>query len=554
MRTLVPSLLAFSVFAVTLSVSGEASADLKPTGVPRYDAAVAKAVGYLTTTARVSERDKTIAAYSLLKAGVDRSSPILAEGIQLAKERAGGGRYTGYDHIYTAGVDAMLLVDSDEGAYFNELQTLAQYVQSAQRADGSWSDTPKAHGDVSMTQYGVLALWAAKRAKCNVAPESLERAAEWLMKNGNGDGGWGYRPGTTEGPGHGASTHNMTLAAAGSVAVARSLLHGPRATAPKKKEAPKFGVLEKVELEVEKAAAKGSSFPSYSPRLSVGSMDDRVGRAFGWAQGHFAPVSTAEHKIYFYYALERAAALGGAPDDWFTTYGDGLLSLQGGGGEFRTHSGPTVGTAFAILYYMRSTQQILDKLYGTGVQAGGKGLDELFGKKEKAKRDIGPLDELLAELEKADLSKLDINTEDIVQKVQFGSKEELIGQVDNLKLLLASKDPGLRKTAYFALGRTGDFSLIPEMLKGLRDENLDVNVEALNALRYISRKPNGFGIPNDPLAGGALNSEEQKLLRANNWRTKAFKVWGDWYRNVRPYEEGGGLDELELLAPTVGLQ
>ena len=92
------------------------------------------------------------------------------------------------------------------------------------------------------------------------------------------------------------------------------------------------------------------------------------------------------------------------------------------------------------------------------------------------------------------------------------------------------------------------------MLQGLRDENLDVNVEALNALRYISRKPNGFGMPIDPLAGGAINSDEQKLLRANNWRTKAYKLWAEWYREVRPYEDGGGLDELELLSPTVGVK
>ncbi|MFY9252309.1 MAG: hypothetical protein WAO83_02560 [Fuerstiella sp.] len=533
----------------------ELAAALKSTKVPRYDAAVAKGVAYLTTTAKLSERDETLAAYALLKAGVETSAPIVAKGITIAKERAGGGRYTGYDHIYLAGVDAMLLADADQDAYFSELQTLVNYVQSAQRADGSWSDSPRAPGDVSMTQYGVLALWAAQRANCKVAPDALDRAGEWLMKNGNGDGGWGYRPGHAEGPGKGASTHNMTLAAAGSIAVSRTLLHGPKNVVNKQKEEAKFGVLEKVQSEAEKSAANGSTFPGYNARTSAGSLDDRVQRAFGWNQARFSPVSKAEHKIYFYYALERAAALGDAPEGWFTTYGDGLLTLQSATGEFATHSGPSVGTSLAILYFMRSTQQILDKQYGTGMQAGGRGLDDLFGKKEKKKKEMGPLDELLGELEKADLSKLDnINTDDIVQKVQFGSKEELIGQVDNLKLLLKSKDPTLRQTAYFALGRTGDFSLIPEMLQGLRDENLDVNVEALNALRYISRKPNGFGMPIDPLAGGAINSDEQKLLRANNWRTKAYKLWAEWYREVRPYEDGGGLDELELLSPTVGVK
>ena len=46
-----------------------------------------------------------------------------------------------------------------------------------------------------------------------------------------------------------------------------------------------------------------------------------------------------------------------------------------------------------------------------------------------------------------------------------------------------------------------DFELIPLMLKGLRDPNVDVNLQALDALRYISRKPNGFGISDEPFEG-----------------------------------------------------
>lgn len=529
-------------------------AKLKSTKVPRYDAAVAKAVGHLQSLKIEKEADFALAAYALLKAGVDQEDKMVASGIEAAKERSSNGSYRGlgYDHIYMSGVDAMLLADSDEDAHFDHLQKIATYVQSAQRSDGSWSDTgPRSPGDVSMTQYGVLALWAAKRAGCNVAASSLDNAAAWLVNTGNQDGGWGYRPGTKEGPGKGSSTSNMTMAAAGSVAVARTLLHGPKGGKKKKDKAPpKFGVLEVVESEAAKAAASGKAFPEYTARMNAGSMDSRVDRAFGWNGRFSPPVSRAEHKIYFYYALERAAALADLPEGWFTTYGDGLLSLQGKDGAFNTFSGPANGTSLAILYFMRSTQQIIDKQYGTGVQAGGRGLDGLFGAKDKKKKELGPLDELLGELEKADLSQLD-NMDEIVEKVQYGSKEELIGQVDKLKLLLKSPEAAHRQTAYFALGRTGDFDLIPEVLQGLRDRNLDVNVEALRALRYISRKPNGFGVSDDPLAGPAFNSEEQKLVRANNWRSKAYRAWADWYRRVRPYEEGGGLDELELLGPSV---
>lgn len=529
-----------------------ASAKLKSTKVPRYDTSVGRAVAYLQAEgAQIAERDITLAAYALLKAGVDSDSPVVAKGIEVAKERSATRKYAGYDHIYLAGVDAMLLADADAEEFFANLQQIALHVQSTQRADGSWSDGPREPGDVSMTQYGVLALWAAKRAGCDVSGSSLDNAASYLLKSGNQDGGWGYRPGTNQGPGKGASTHNMTLAAAGSVAVARTLLHGPKGgTKKKNEEPPKFGVLKKVVSEAEKSANSGKAFPDYSARSSAGSLDGRIDRAFGWNRARFAPISKAEHKIYFYYALERAAALAELQDGWFTTYGDGLLTLQGKEGEFKTHSGTITGTSLAILYFMRSTQQIIDKQYGTGIQTGGRGLDDLFGSNKKKKKELGPLDELLGALENADLSKLD-NLDEVVEKVQFGSREELIGQVDKLKKLLKSKDASHRQAAYYALGRTGDFNLIPQMLTGLRDPNLGVNTEALQALRYIARKPNGFGMSPDPLSGGALNSEEQKLVRANNWRSAATRKWSDWYRKVRPYEEGDGFDELQLLAPSV---
>lgn len=529
--------------------AASANGQLKSTKVPRFDVAVAKAVSYLQKQDRFAERDVTLAAYALLKAGVSKNDKTIQKGQEVAVERSSKNGYRGYDHIYLAGVDAMLLADLDPETYAPNLQTIANYVASTQKGDGSWSDGPRQPGDVSMTQYGVLALWAAQRVNAQVPPAALDNAAAYLMSNGNGDGGWGYRPGTTQGPGGGNSTHNMTVAAAGSIAVSRTLLHGPRGGVKKKKEEAKFGVLEKEETAADKAAQSGKAFPNYSARTSAGAMDGRIDRAFGWNRARFTPVSRAEHKIYYYYALERAAALADLGDGWFETYGDGLLTLQGQDGSFKTHSGNNNGTSLAILYFMRSTKQILDKQYGTGIMAGGKDLSTLFGQK-KEKKELSPLGELLGELDNIDLSKLeDLNTDDIVETVQFGNKEELVGQVDKLKVLVKSSNAEHRRAAYYALGRTGDFNLVPMILDGLRDRNLDVGVQALVSLRYIARKPNGFGVSMEPLAGPRITSDEQRLVRANNWRDKAHRTWADWYRRVRPYEESDGLDELELLVP-----
>lgn len=535
--------------AAIASISAESSrAAIKSTGVPQFDAAVRKAVGFLKGQA-IKERDKTLVAYALLKAGLEKTEEHISEGLNVAQSRAAASGYRGYDHLYLAGVDAMLLSDADADKYAVELQNIADYVQSVQRPDGSFSDSSSAPGDVSMTQYGVLALWAAQRANCDVRPDVIEKAAAWLTKNGNGDGGWGYRPGTKSGPGRGSSTHNMTLAAAGTVAIGRTLLYG-RPGDKKEVVQDKFGILKKVETEAEKRARANVAFPDYSPGISRNILDSKVQGGIGWNQAHFQPVSQQDHKIYFYYALERASAMAQLPDGWFQAYGNGLVTLQGADGSFKTHNVPgvNVGTSFAILYFVRSTKQILDKQFGTGIMRGGRDLASLYGEKKKEKKDIGPLDALLREMENVDFSSLDdIDTEDFTDKITNTSREELVGQIDLLRKLVEHPEASNRQAAYYALGRTGDFSLIPEILKGLRDPNLDVNVEALNALRYISRKPNGFGLSLNPIAGAETSDADRKLIVANVWRNKAWNAWASWYRRVRPYNEGGGLDEIELL-------
>ena len=401
-----------------------------------------------------------------------------------------------------------------------------------------------------MTQYGMLALWAAQRAGCEVSGETIDDAAGWLIRNSNPDGGWAYRPGHKTGPGMGESTHNMTMAAAGSLSIARMLLHGDRADKNKRNEAEaerkKYGVLER-DRDEETVEPKAARIEDYKSDFSASEFDQRVDRAFDWIESRFQPVSRAAHRIYFYYALERAAVLNGISDDWYTTYGDGLLSLQQDNGGFDTHSGPEIGSAFAILFLMRSTEQIM-QLYGRGRMRGARDLQALLNPDSQRKqKDIGPLDDLLDAIEGQDFASLDISPDDLVEKIQFSSREELVGEAEKLRLLVKHPDAEKRQIAYWALGRTGDFDLIPLMLDGLKDPSIDVNVEALMALRNISRRPHGFGMTLDPL--GTLPkdaSEETRVAEANKWRSACSRVWRTWYRGVRPYEARDGLDEAEL--------
>jgi Prenyltransferase and squalene oxidase repeat len=552
------------VIVIALAAVPEPLFARKSTGVPQYDAAVEKGIAFIRKAAADGSAFDTagqvvLVAYAFLKAGEPVSDPLIANGINAALGRSGGSMYRPigiYEHIYGAGIDAMLLVDASEDpeAHKSNLQVIANYIVSAQRADGSWSDGNQP-GDVSMSQYGVLGLWAAQRAGCRVPGQAFDKAAQFLLANGNPDGGWGYRPGTTKGPGGGSSTQNMAVAGAGSIAIVRLLLHGQRVREKTKKVEKGPGGLEKIDPTAELGTNEpgAPAYPDYRSQVSAGALDQRTERALGWMTARFKPVQDVDHKIYFYYALERAASMYGEDKlggrDWYRAYGDGLLSLQKADGGFDTFSGPAVGTSFAILYFMKSTQQILNKQYGVGIQRGDRG--NPFGKDEK-KREPTELDLLLADLEKMDFDKLDetpmeVADELIASVTSIDDPEKLIGEKDRLLRLLKHPLAKVRQPVVWALGRTGDFELVPLMLQSLRDVNVDVAVEAMMALRYIARKPNGFGLSTNPLDGAELGTDGEKLAAANRWRDKAFKTWSDWYFDLRPYEQQDGLDELEAL-------
>lgn len=540
-----------------------ASGAAKTTGFPRYDQAVANAVSYLRSQAgKIPERETSLVAYAMVKAGEPADDPLVQDGLRHALERTEQG-HSGYDHLYLSGVDALLLAEVNPEANKAALQKIANYVSSRQHTSGGWSESTN-NADTSMSQYAMLALWAAKGAGATIAPEVIERNIGWHLDNGTRDGSWGYRP-------EGANltpTHNMAMAGAASMGIGRLLLHGPKSRA-KKSEAPvekKLGVLDKVEAEEDEGTQL--VFPDYRPGIPAATVDARITRAFNWIEPRFPPPQRESDVLfpyYFFYALERAAALYELGDvngkNWYETYGDILLTMRSPEGIFdrdsKQHSSTTIGTAFAILYFMKSTQQTLDKQYGIGRQRGTRG--NPFGDKE-VKREPTELDLLLGEMEKLDVTAIDESpievADEIVRSViSIDDPEKLIGQADKLKSLMKHPNADVRKSVVWALGRTGDFKLVPLMLDGIRDPSVDVNIEAIQALRFISRKPNGFGESLAPFA--SLGDEEKiknappevRLKLATPWREKALKDWSSWYFRVRPHEEQDGFDQLTLAIP-----
>jgi len=156
----------------------------------------------------------------------------------------------------------------------------------------------------------------------------------------------------------------------------------------------------------------------------------------------------------------------------------------------------------------------------------------------KVRKVDASVDQLLSELENPKSANVESVQQSIVEKVELGDREKLVGQKN--RLIRLAHDPRLdvRRTVIWALGRCATIHDVHVLIKALDDPEISVAVEANNALCWFSRRPNGFGRPSDPVAGLPENaSDRQKEEAARSWRLRVRAEWREWFRNVRPYSE-----------------
>ena len=554
---------------VVLLITGIWGATAGAVDQQEIDEAVQRGVAYLTQKARIpGSGRRSLAGLALLKADEPANGPDITEAIEDIQSKIDDGEYkpqSGRDRIYEAGVDAMLLSDSNPNENRPELEAVVRYILDQQNSDGDWDYLKRTVGDTSMSQYGLLGLWAASRAGIKIPPAAWDRAAGWHLKNQSSDGGFAYHPGIPEGPGNGASTHNMTAGGTGSLLIARMHLYpnakdGPWAKSPRsvQKKKLKLGFLQQRKFEEpppEQASQEKLEIKvpvNYSPKASRGGIDSAAKRSLGWLTQRFQAVSTAEHKLYYYYTMERMASLANVEKmgdhDWFDECATAVLQMQKPDGSWHTFSGPVVGTSFAILFLTRSTLKTLRRSpqIGGGIMHGRRGLQE---KKLKPRKILGPIGELLDDLVNSKDKILEAR-DAIIEKVQIGGRNtqnELMGQTKLLKKLARHPNPEFRRTAIWLLGRSGDFSHVGVAVRALEDPYIDVVIEARNALCWLSRKPRGFGLPNTPLQGLVEDAPAvQRDAAIAKWRTKVRGKWREWYMSVRPYDQRDDLSEVEF--------
>jgi len=308
----------------------------------------------------------------------------------------------------------------------------------------------------------------------------------------------------------------------------------------------KFGVLDPATVDEDDLPEQVEKLESnFRPTTRLAAIDNSIGRAKGWLADHFTVAPESSWDLYYLYGLERLAALAGIQEidghDWYAEGAAHLVAKQKPGGTWSDQSGIDPATAFGVLFLGKATEKMLGRKpvrripkFGGGLLIGGRGLPENLATLQvdqgavRVRKLKGPVDELLAELENAQSRQVESAQAALVEKIATDDPEALIGHADRLLKLARDKRVEVRRTVFWALGRTNELRTVPTLIGGLSDPDPDCRIEARNALRFISKRIDVREPPDEATA------EQQ---------ASAITYWKKWYLNVRPYDERDDLPE-----------
>ncbi|MFH5803687.1 HEAT repeat domain-containing protein [Alienimonas sp. DA493] len=571
---------------------------------PEVKAAIEKGVAYLAQNKRSGNGDgrHILAALAMAKGGADKNHPVIVSALAAIDKRTEGGTYRPErDHLYTAGLELMLLeAAGDPATNAEKMRPILGYVLAQQQSYGAWYYPTQAarnpgsyFGDTSITQYSVLGLWTAERAGLDLETRVWNRLAEWQVATKQKGGTFAYHP---RRDGTGEIKDTMTAAGACNLLLSARYLHGASALDEARAEAEaaeraardaknalmkKYAALDRrldsAAAEKERQAQAGGPVVPLSTILKTADgAIDALARGMQFVDG--------PHRLYLMYTVERLGALSGRRTigdvDWYEVGSERLLRTQKPNGSWDGEGQAEVGTAFAVMFLARATAKALGErsLYGGGMLKGGRGLpDDLTqarftGDEITFDRPTGELADLLSQLEDSRAADVPAAREAVLETVRLGDREALIGQTARLRRLVDDPRPEVRAVVAWALARGGgaeDVAAIFEMLA--EDPDAGVVQEAHNALCVLSRLPRGPGIPlamtpereaalrrleerdlpptyvtNDRLRilpGGPFEGlppgleEEERAKAFHDWRAVATAAWSDWRDAVRPYEQ-----------------
>ena len=173
------------------------------------------------------------------------------------------------------------------------------------------------------------------------------------------------------------------------------------------------------------------------------------------------------------------------------------------------------------MFLTRATEKTIAKLdakkLGSGTLLGGRGLPEDLSTLTVAQGRVvvrpmnGAIEEMLAVLEDPRAEGVETALSGLIDRYFTSGSLALRPYKDRFRALLEDGDVEQRQTAAWALARTGELDVAPDLIDALEDPSDDVVATARYGLRLLRRDLDGYGPPR-----GA--SPEQKRAAARRWR------------------------------------
>ncbi|MDR3620838.1 MAG: HEAT repeat domain-containing protein [Paludisphaera borealis] len=514
------------------------SAALLATSVPRpacaqQDQAIAAGIQFLR--GRASTRpvgESAMIALALLKSDVPFGDPALTACLTKIRSRFSSNSYTpeqtGGVDVYEAGAIAMALANLDPSERGGQLDMIAAFLIGKQKPNGGWDYSSRSFGDTSISQYAVLGLWECENSGVDVPPSVWDRAAQWYMSVQSSAGSWNYHRDQGGEP----ETVSMTAAGVGSLLICRRQLENYRQF---QKGANPY--LTPVQT--------GGLTTDYQVVSSPAAINAAIAKGLGWIGANFntgnAPVF-GKSKYYGLYGIERIGALADRQMigrlDWFEKGRSHIQSTQAPGGGWSGQFGDEMNSVWALLFLTKSTAKTLKRIevrkLGAGTLLGGRFLPSdlstmtVAGGRIISRPMNGAVEGMLDILEDPRIQNADKAVAGMIERYHAQGPSALRPHKDRLRKMLSHRDQGVRQVAAWALGRTGDLDVVPNLIAALLDADADVAATARQGLQLISRRIDG------PAAADPTNAQAKQAEAAQ---------WNQWYDLVRPLDASGADDD-----------
>ncbi|MEN1681761.1 MAG: HEAT repeat domain-containing protein [Planctomycetota bacterium] len=493
---------------------------------PEVRALVKRGLDALTAKGDVRLGGKCVVALAFLKdLEPQPSHPRVAEALEACVEASRSSNPLGAIDMYSNGLAIIFLCELGAKKHQTLIQFYQNLMKRRQKQHGGWGYEGKKTGDTSQTQYAAFSLWEAHQNGVSVPAETVAGMADWIVHTQDPSGAWGYQGkfSKEERAEQEEITQSMVAAAMGSGLIALDLFGLLEPGTVKTDGRPRSSAL-KIAGQRERKRAPTLRSASFNSTELLAALKD----GDTWFDKNYK-IDIGTYTAYYLYSMERYKSfqerLRGTREKEPSWYVDGykwFKKKQREDGSWQAGCGTAPDTAFAILFLVRSTQQILNKPVGD-LRIGRRGFPkpsvnaEFVRGQFVIKQTEAALGDLLDSLDGDTSAKID-------EMVNNPNALVITGEVDEaaaarLQQLVRSGSPGARRLAVRTLGRTGDLDHVPTLIFALTDPDEQVTLEARDALRFVSRRFEGFGLK------PGFDREQ---------RYTVIERWTRWYLSIRP--------------------